>query len=161
MYSGACGQRCAEIGSITVCLPGCSDDSLCPADAGAALSCCLGECTDTARDPANCGACAARCSVANATERLETLFQEGRLRQLQGVGAALESKIVEYLSTGRMDAHEQVRRDFPIALASLLEIPGLGPGRARAVYRKFGICRICFRDMASSGLIPGVKKASW
>lgn len=34
-------------------------------------------------------------------------------------------------------------------------------GRARAVYRKFGICRICFRDMASSGLIPGVMKASW
>jgi len=34
-------------------------------------------------------------------------------------------------------------------------------GRARAVYRKFGICRICFRDMASDGLIPGVKKASW
>src|SRR2546426_7120020 len=34
-------------------------------------------------------------------------------------------------------------------------------GRARAVYRKFGICRICFRDLASSGLIPGVKKASW
>ena len=34
-------------------------------------------------------------------------------------------------------------------------------GRARAVYRKFGICRICFRDLASSGLIPGVRKASW
>jgi small subunit ribosomal protein S14 len=34
-------------------------------------------------------------------------------------------------------------------------------GRARAVYRKFGICRICFRDMANFGLIPGVKKASW
>ena len=34
-------------------------------------------------------------------------------------------------------------------------------GRARAVYRKFGICRICFRNMASDGLIPGVQKASW
>jgi ribosomal protein S14 len=34
-------------------------------------------------------------------------------------------------------------------------------GRARAVYPKFGICRICFRDLASAGLIPGVKKASW
>jgi len=34
-------------------------------------------------------------------------------------------------------------------------------GRPRAVYRKFGICRICFRNMASDGLIPGVKKASW
>jgi ribosomal protein S14 len=34
-------------------------------------------------------------------------------------------------------------------------------GRARAVYRKFGVCRICFRSMASDGLIPGVQKASW
>lgn len=34
-------------------------------------------------------------------------------------------------------------------------------GRPRAVYRKFGVCRICFRNMASDGLIPGVKKASW
>ena len=34
-------------------------------------------------------------------------------------------------------------------------------GRARAVYRKFGICRICFRNMANHGLIPGVQKASW
>jgi small subunit ribosomal protein S14 len=34
-------------------------------------------------------------------------------------------------------------------------------GRARAVYRKFGVCRICFRKMASDGLIPGVRKASW
>ena len=34
-------------------------------------------------------------------------------------------------------------------------------GRPRAVYRKFGLCRICFRNMANEGLIPGVKKASW
>jgi small subunit ribosomal protein S14 len=34
-------------------------------------------------------------------------------------------------------------------------------GRARAVYRKFGVCRICFRKLASDGLIPGVRKASW
>ena len=34
-------------------------------------------------------------------------------------------------------------------------------GRPRAVYRKFGVCRICFRNMASDGLIPGVRKASW
>lgn len=34
-------------------------------------------------------------------------------------------------------------------------------GRPRAVYRKFGICRICFKNLANEGLIPGVKKASW
>ena len=34
-------------------------------------------------------------------------------------------------------------------------------GRPSAVYRKFKLCRLCFRDMALDGLIPGVKKASW
>ncbi len=34
-------------------------------------------------------------------------------------------------------------------------------GRPRAVYRKFQLCRICFREMAHKGLIPGVTKASW
>jgi small subunit ribosomal protein S14 len=34
-------------------------------------------------------------------------------------------------------------------------------GRARAIYKKFGICRICFRNMALRGEIPGVRKASW
>ncbi len=34
-------------------------------------------------------------------------------------------------------------------------------GRPRAVYRKFLVCRICFRNLALDGLIPGVKKASW
>ena len=34
-------------------------------------------------------------------------------------------------------------------------------GRPRAFIRKFGICRICFRKLASSGLITGVTKSSW
>ncbi|MGC8873242.1 MAG: type Z 30S ribosomal protein S14 [Chloroflexia bacterium] len=34
-------------------------------------------------------------------------------------------------------------------------------GRARGYIRKFGLCRICFREKASQGLLPGVKKASW
>lgn len=34
-------------------------------------------------------------------------------------------------------------------------------GRPHAVLRKYGICRICFRELAYKGQIPGVKKASW
>ncbi|HDS01065.1 MAG TPA: type Z 30S ribosomal protein S14 [candidate division Zixibacteria bacterium] len=34
-------------------------------------------------------------------------------------------------------------------------------GRPRAYMRKFGICRICFRELALNGEIPGVVKASW
>ena len=34
-------------------------------------------------------------------------------------------------------------------------------GRSRAFLRQFGLCRICFREMALAGEIPGVRKASW
>ena len=34
-------------------------------------------------------------------------------------------------------------------------------GRPRAFMRRFGLCRICFRDMALAGELPGVTKASW
>lgn len=34
-------------------------------------------------------------------------------------------------------------------------------GRQRSYMRKFGLCRICFRNLASQGKIPGVRKASW
>ena len=34
-------------------------------------------------------------------------------------------------------------------------------GRPHAVLRKYGVCRICFRNLAYKGEIPGVKKSSW
>ncbi len=34
-------------------------------------------------------------------------------------------------------------------------------GRPRGYIRRFGLCRICFRNLALDGLIPGVKKSSW
>jgi small subunit ribosomal protein S14 len=34
-------------------------------------------------------------------------------------------------------------------------------GRARSVYRVFGLCRICIRQMAHAGELPGITKSSW
>lgn len=34
-------------------------------------------------------------------------------------------------------------------------------GRPHGVLRKFGLCRICFRELANQGKIPGVRKSSW
>jgi len=34
-------------------------------------------------------------------------------------------------------------------------------GRSRGYYRDFGLCRLCFRELAHKGEIPGIKKASW
>src|SRR4030095_15500472 len=88
-------------------------------------------------------------SVGRARERLEDLFQQGRLREVHGVGAALESKIVEFLSTGQMDFYERVRREFPSALASLLQVPGLGPGKARALYQQLGVTTVAELEQAA------------
>ena len=34
-------------------------------------------------------------------------------------------------------------------------------GRPKSVYRKFGLCRICLRELALKGVLPGVTKSSW
>ena len=47
------------------------------------------------------------------------------------------------------------------AIEAALKLARWHTGRPRAVYRKFGICRICFRNLAHKGQIPGVVKASW
>lgn len=49
------------------------------------------------------------------------------------------------------------RNASPVRLRNRCEITG----RPRAYMRHFGVCRNVFREMAQSGLIPGVKKASW
>jgi len=49
------------------------------------------------------------------------------------------------------------RNSSPVRLHNRCKLTG----RPRGYMRQFGISRICFREMASDGLIPGVKKASW
>jgi len=96
-------------------------------------------------------------SVGNARERLDVLFQQGRLRELYGIGSALEAKIVEYLGTGQIEFYERVRREFPSALASLLQVPGLGPGKARALYQELGVSTTAELEAAArSGRIKDV-----
>jgi small subunit ribosomal protein S14 len=34
-------------------------------------------------------------------------------------------------------------------------------GRPRSVYRKFGLCRVCLRELAHAGQLPGITKSSW
>lgn len=96
-------------------------------------------------------------SVGGASERLETLFEQRRLRQLQGVGPAMEARIVEYLTTGRIEDHERAVHTFPVTLASLLTIPGLGASKARAVYKALGVATLDqLEDAARDGRLAEV-----
>ncbi len=55
-----------------------------------------------------------------------------------------------------MQFREQ-RRKYPVRVRNRCKLCG----RPRGYIRRFGVCRICFREMALNGEIPGVVKASW
>ena len=51
----------------------------------------------------------------------------------------------------------ETRRKYAVRVRNRCSICG----RPRGYMRRFGLCRICFREMAHKGLIPGVTKSSW
>jgi len=53
--------------------------------------------------------------------------------------------------------YREMRRKFPIRVRTRCKICG----RPRGYMRRFGLCRICFRELALQGKIPGVVKSSW
>ena len=53
--------------------------------------------------------------------------------------------------------YREQRRKYAVRVRNRCKVCG----RPRAYIRRFGLCRICFREMALKGEIPGVVKASW
>lgn len=53
--------------------------------------------------------------------------------------------------------YRELRRKYDVRVRNRCKICG----RPRAYIRRFGLCRICFRELALKGLLPGVVKSSW
>ena len=81
--------------------------------------------------------------VARQIERLDIsvaqLVEEDRLREIKGVGGALEQKITEFVNTGELGYHQKLRAKFPSTIFTLFAIPGLGPKRIKQVYDELNI----------------------
>ncbi|MFP6614892.1 MAG: DNA polymerase/3'-5' exonuclease PolX [Candidatus Hydrogenedentota bacterium] len=81
--------------------------------------------------------------AARQIERLEEsvsiLVEEDRLREIKGVGDALEQKITEFVTTGSLAYYENLKSQFPDSLFALFTIPGLGPKRIKQVYDELNI----------------------
>ena len=72
--------------------------------------------------------------------------------------AKYAEKRAKYLAEGNYDALQSIPRNAsPIRAHNRCSITG----RPKGYMRQFGLSRIQFREMASQGLIPGIKKASW
>jgi DNA polymerase (family X) len=67
-------------------------------------------------------------------EDVNMLVKEDRLREVKGVGDALEQKIEELVTTGKLKYYEDLRAKFPDSLFELFEIPGLGGKRIKTLY---------------------------
>jgi small subunit ribosomal protein S14 len=67
------------------------------------------------------------------------------------------NKSDEERQAAKMQLNKMPRNSSPVRLRSRCQLTG----RSRGVLKKFKLSRLCFREMANNGLIPGVVKASW
>jgi DNA polymerase (family 10) len=78
-------------------------------------------------------------TLETLTEDVTAVAERGDLQTLPAIGKDLAAKIAEYLATGRIAQLETLRADLPPAFLSLLEVRGLGPKTARALYEQLGV----------------------
>ncbi|MEK7799177.1 MAG: helix-hairpin-helix domain-containing protein, partial [Acidobacteriota bacterium] len=70
---------------------------------------------------------------------LVQMVQEGRLRDLKGIGEALSEKITSLVTTGSLPYYDELRASVPGVLYELIRIPGLGSKKARLLVERLGL----------------------
>ncbi|SNX53978.1 DNA polymerase/3'-5' exonuclease PolX [Thermoanaerobacterium sp. RBIITD] len=75
-------------------------------------------------------------------EDIETLVKEDRLKDVKGIGDALNKKLTELINTGKLQYYENLKESIPKGLIEMLKIPGLGPKKIKALYDKLKITTI-------------------
>lgn len=97
-------------------------------------------------------------TIEGLSEPLETLIEERRLGEVKGIGEALEKKIAELVATGRLGYYEELKKSTPAGLVLMLEIPGLGPKKIKAIHQELGIESVeALEKACRDGRIAGLK----
>jgi DNA polymerase (family 10) len=85
------------------------------------------------------------------------LFESGELEKIKGVGESTVEKVKEFLQTGTIKAHQELKAKLPEGLLDLLKIPGFGPKKAKMVWEKLGITSLHeLEEAARSGRLEEV-----
>ncbi len=72
-------------------------------------------------------------------EPLEKMVAENRLGEIKGFGEALQQKVTELVTTGRLKYYEELKASIPVGMVEMLDIQGLGPKKVKAMHDKLGI----------------------
>src|SRR5512144_522215 len=78
-------------------------------------------------------------TIQTLDEPLDKLVAEQRLGTIKGIGEALQEKITLLVTTGRLPYYEELKASLPPGLTDLLNIPGLGPKKVKALHEKLGV----------------------
>jgi DNA polymerase (family 10) len=73
------------------------------------------------------------------SEPLDKVVAGARLGDIKGIGEALQQKITELVTTGRLQYYEDLKAATPPGLVAMLDIPGLGPKKIKALHDEMGI----------------------
>ncbi|RLL83802.1 DNA polymerase/3'-5' exonuclease PolX [Petrotoga sp. Shatin.DS.tank11.9.2.9.3] len=72
-------------------------------------------------------------------EDIEVLVKDNKLKEVKGIGEAINKKITELITTGRLEYYENLKASIPGGLVEMLKIPGLGPKKIKTLYDKLDI----------------------
>lgn len=81
-------------------------------------------------------------SIRSLIEDVNHIYHEGRLQEISGIGKGISEKIGELLETGRMTYYEELKESVPPSLLELIQIPGVGPKKAKQVYDELNVTTI-------------------
>ncbi len=88
-------------------------------------------------------------AVEGLTADIEDLARDGKLGEIPGVGSAIADKIVEYVTTGRLGYHEELKARFPPGVLELLQVRGIGPKKVQILWRQLGITDLATLEQAA------------
>ena len=97
-------------------------------------------------------------TLETMSEPLDKVVAEARLGELKGIGEALQQKITELVTTGRLQYYEDLKAATPPGLVAMLDIPALGPKKTKALHDALGIESVEQLEQAcKDGRIAGLK----
>lgn len=96
-------------------------------------------------------------ALESLEEDLDTLLEEERLGQVNGIGKALVEKIARLRRDEELPVYRELRKSIPDGLLEMLEIPGFGPKKIRKVYEELGIASIDgLKEACEDGRVAGL-----
>lgn len=73
---------------------------------------------------------------------IETIYRQGRLSNIPGVGSGIAKKIEEFLTTGKLEYYEKLKETIPSGVIELLDITEVGPKTAKLLYEQLDVDNI-------------------